>query len=144
MKWVYTVWDYTNSELIIFNNKKSQKKCCNIKKKEYNQIVVFYKINRRKMSGLTVLQTKLINAWLTVKRFSELADKQPKLFSKVLNVKIDDYFMIWFEINRDTVENKWIENRIEKWDDEKEAIESLNSCQFQEYAYEKCLDWLDL
>lgn len=96
------------------------------------------------MTGLTVLQAKLINAWLIVNKYSKLADKMPKLFSKLLDSKIDDYFMIWFEINKEQCENYYIDKRLERWDTEQEAIESLNTHQFQEYAYGKCVDWLHL
>jgi hypothetical protein len=52
--------------------------------------------------------------------------------------------MIWFEINKEQCENYYIDKRLERWDTEQEAIESLNTHQFQEYAYGKCVDWLHL
>lgn len=92
------------------------------------------------MSELTSKQAQLISIWLELKKLSELSDKRPKLFYKKFENTQNDYFFLWFDINRELIENKRIENRIERWDSEADAIQSLSSFQFQEYAQEKCFE----
>ena len=100
------------------------------------------------MTELTVLQAKLISSWLEVERSKKMLAKChhafEKNFEKQLSQAIDNYFIIWFELNREKLENKRIENRIERGDSEEEAILSVSSHQFQEYARERCVEGLDL
>lgn len=104
---------------------------------------------------MTTNEARLINLWLLVEKFRKLAEKKPLMFDNLFQQSIENYYVVWFEINQEKLERKriekWMENNIEDCDDEQEiineekrAIESLNSDRFQEYAYDTCISQLDL
>jgi len=122
---------------------KSIKKCCKTENNLYYDNTIFLYNIIYKMAALTVLQAKLINAWLVVRKFQKLAERLPKLYEKHLEAKIDAYFDIWFEINQMKLETIRIDKLVEQWETEQDALETLDWPQFKVFAYDKCLDNLE-
>ena len=93
---------------------------------------------------MTTNEARLINLWLLVEKFRKLAEKKPLMFDNLFQQSIENYYVVWFEINQEKLERKWVEKKIEEEFEEQEAIESLNSDRFQEYAYDTCILQLNL
>lgn len=86
----------------------SKKKC-----KRYADTTNYF-ISFSYYTMLTPKEAKLITLGLNVEKYKKLNEKQPKLFSSSLDRAIENYYELWFEINREELEIEWIEERINK------------------------------
>jgi hypothetical protein len=91
-------------------------------------------------------QAKLINLGLTIERFNRLHDSNSSEQVKALYLtKIiqyeKEYFDLWFELNREKLEDSYITYLESKNDPKDEIPQSfMISDKFMEYCHEMCFD----
>lgn len=69
-----------------------------------------------------------------------LSEFENWLFEKERIKAENDYFDLWFELNREQLEDKYIVMRIEEWEQEQDVIEEVMSGfhKYQDYCWEMC------
>ena len=96
--------------------------------------------------NLTVEQAKLISLWMNIQRRDRiltrkwLSDFQKSLYEKERIVAENKYFDYRFELNREQLEDKYINQRVEEWEEEQDAIEEVMNwySKYQDYCFEMC------
>ncbi len=96
---------------------------------------------------ITSKQAKLINLGLLVKKFEMFRDNAESEWASAIyhsqyEKYRDEYFDLWFELNRENIENKYIIYASEKWIEINEIEQDVThwSSKFIEFCLERCFE----